>query len=211
MRITLYLMVTFIILLIGNYLYIDNFSKDLIYQDIKKVPPKKVALILGTTKYVKKGKINYFYKYRIEAGAKLFLNGKVKALLVSGDNSSRYYNEPVRMKKDLIKLGVPSKYITLDYAGFRTFDSIIRANKVFGVDDYIIVTQPFHLKRAIFIAKKKGFNAIGFAAKEKKFTLAQYRMFFREVLARAKAFLDIYILNTKAKFLGKKEQVIYKK
>ncbi len=199
-----------IALLIGNYLYIDNFSKDLIYYDIKKVPPKRVALILGTTKYVKKGKINYFYKYRIEAGAKLFLSGKVKALLVSGDNSTKYYNEPVRMRKDLIKLGVPAKYITLDYAGFRTLDSIIRANRVFGIDDYIIVSQPFHLKRALFIAKKKGFRAIGFAAKEKNFTLAQYRMFFRELLARAKATLDIYILNTKAKFLGKKEKVIYK-
>jgi SanA protein len=200
-----------ILLLIGNYFYIDNFAKDDIYYDIKKLPPKKVALILGTTKYVKKGKLNYFYKYRIDAGAELFLKGKVKALLVSGDNSSKYYNEPIQMKKDLIKKGIPKKYITLDYAGFRTFDSIIRANKVFGLDNYIIVSQPFHLKRALFIAKKKGFRVIGFAAKDKKFTLASYRMFLRELFARAKAFLDIYILDTQAKFLGKKEKIDTKK
>jgi SanA protein len=198
-------MTLLLVFLIGNYIYIDNFAKDLIYSDISKLPPKRVALILGTTKYVKKGKINYFYKYRIDAGVKLFKNKKVKMLLVSGDNSSRYYNEPARMKKDLIKRGIPEKFITLDHAGYRTFDSIIRANRVFGVDDYIIVTQPFHLKRALFIAKKKGFNAIGFPAKQNNNTLAHYRMLVREVLARAKAFLDLYVLKTQAKVLDKRD------
>jgi SanA protein len=210
MRFVVYFITVFLSLLILNHLYISYYSRDFIYDDISRVPSKKVALILGTTKYIKKGKINYFYRYRIEAGAKLFLNGKVKALLVSGDNSSKYYNEPVKMKRDLIKLGVPAKYIALDYAGFRTLDSIIRADKIFGIDDYIVVSQPFHLKRAIFIAKKKGYKVVGFSAKQKSRTLSQYRMYLREILARAKAFLDIYLLNTKSKFLGNREKIIYK-
>ena len=209
MRILLYFIyaMSFLVLfLLGNYIYIDIYPKDLIYSDISKLPSKEVALVLGTTKYVKKGKINYFYKYRIDAGAKLFKHKKAKTILVSGDNSSRYYNEPVRMKKDLIRAGVPESAIVLDYAGVRTFDSIVRAKEVFGVDDYIIVTQPFHLKRALFIAKKKGIKAIGFPAKQKDRTIAQYRMFAREILARAKAFLDIYILDTQPESLKRRER-----
>lgn len=182
-----------------------------IYKSTKTLPPKKAALLLGTAKYVAKGRINYFYKYRIEAAVALWKTGKVKAIVVSGDNGTKYYDETTTMYKDLIKAGVPSRYITKDYAGFRTLDSVVRAEAIFDLKDYIIISQKFHLERALFIARAKGQKAIGFMAKDLPGTAAAYRMKAREYLARAKAFLDVYILGTQPKFYGKKEKVNYKK
>jgi SanA protein len=181
-----------------------------LYNDIQKVPPKKAALVLGTSKYMIGGGKNYFYSYRIRAAAELFRTGKVKAIVVSGDNSTKYYNETSKMKKDLIRAGVPGKYITLDPLGVRTLDSVVRAEAIFDLKDYIIVSQKFHLERALFLAKAKGQKVIGFIAKDIPGTTAAYRMKAREYLARVKAFLDVYILYTTPKFDGKKEKVNYK-
>ncbi len=199
--------------LLSGYLldrYISYTSDKNIYTEIKDLPQKKAALLLGTAKYVAKGKKNYFYVYRIRAAVALWKAGKVKAIVVSGDNETKYYNETARMQKDLIKAGVPKKYIALDYAGFRTLDSVVRAEAVFDLEDYIIVSQKFHLERALFIAKAKGQKVIGFAAKDIAGTKAANKMIAREFLARAKAFLDVYILGTKPRFYGKKEKVNYK-
>jgi len=181
-----------------------------IYTDIRKLPFKKTALLLGTAKYIAKGQKNYFYTYRIRAAVALFKAGKVKDILVSGDNGTKYYDETTTMQKDLIHAGVPSRHIMLDNAGFRTFDSIARAKEVFGVEDYVIISQRFHLERALFIAKKKGQKAIGFAAKDIQGTKAAYRMKFREYLARTKAFLDIYLLSIKPMPDTKKEKIVLK-
>ncbi|MAD40974.1 MAG: vancomycin resistance protein [Arcobacter sp.] len=180
-----------------------------IFTDIKKVPAKKAALVLGTAKYIAKGKQNYFYTYRIRAAAQLWKARKIDAIVVSGDKST-YYDEVTLMYKDLIKAGVPSKYITKDFYGYRTFDSIVRAKEVFGLDDYIIVSQKFHLNRALYIAHEKGQRAIGFAAKDIEGTKAYKKMLEREELAQIKAFLDINILMTKPKVLGKKIKVNYR-
>ena len=200
--------------LLSGYLldrYISYTSDINIYTEIKDLPQKKAALLLGTAKYVAKGKKNYFYVYRIRAAVALWKAGKVKAILVSGDNETKYYNETARMQKDLIKAGVPKEYIALDYAGFRTLDSVVRAEAVFDLEDYIIISQQFHLERALFIAKAKGQKVIGFAAKDIAGTKAANKMMAREYLARIKAFLDVYILKTEPKFYGKKEKVNYKK
>ncbi len=181
-----------------------------LYNTINKVPAKKAALVLGTAKYMIGGGKNYFYMYRIRAAANLFKAGKVKAIVVSGDNSTKYYNETSKMRKDLIKAGIPSQYITLDPLGVRTLDSVVRAEAIFDLKDYIIVSQKFHLERALFLAKAKGQKVIGFTAKDIPGTKAAYRMKAREYLARAKAFLDVYILHTTPKFYGKKEKVNYK-
>lgn len=182
-----------------------------IYTHIKDVPHKKAALLLGTAKYVAKGKKNYFYVYRIQAAVALWKAGKINAIVVSGDNETKYYNETKRMYDDLIAAGVPKKYISSDYAGLRTLDSIVRAEAIFDLEDYIIVSQKFHLDRALFIARAKGQKVIGFAAKDIAGTKAANNMIAREYLARVKAFLDVYILNTEPKFYGKKEKVMYKK
>ena len=186
-----------------------NFNNS-IYKDVTKIPKKKAALLLGTAKYISKGKQNYFYTYRIKAAVKLWKAKKIDAIVVSGDNGTKYYNETDTMFQDLVKSGIPAKYIAKDYAGFRTFDSIIRANAIFDLDDYIIISQEFHLKRALYIAKKKGQKAIGFAARDIKGTEAAKRMEEREFFAGIKAFLDINVLNTQAKFLGKKVKVTYR-
>ncbi|APW65849.1 MULTISPECIES: SanA/YdcF family protein [Arcobacteraceae] len=199
----------FIILFSSSVFCVEEENND-IYTDIKKVPAKKAALVLGTAKYISKGKQNYFYTYRIRAAVQLWKAKKVNAIVVSGDKSA-YYDEVTSMYKDLIKLGVPSKYITRDFHGHRTFDSIVRAKEVFSLDDYIIVSQKFHLNRALYIAHEKGQKAIGFAAKDIKGTKAAQKMIDREALAQVKAFLDIHVLNTKPKVLGKKIKVNYRK
>jgi SanA protein len=111
------------------------------------------------------------------------------------------------MERDLIKQGVPKDKIYLDFAGFRTLDSILRAKEIFGIKKCIIVSQKLHLQRALFIASKSGVDAIGFVAKDYPGTKAWLRMRMREYLARVKAFLDIYILHTTPKFFGKFEKI----
>ena len=186
-------------------------AKPFIYKDVNKIPSKKAVLVLGTSKYFHGGSmINYFFKYRIDATVKLFKAGKVKAIVFSGDNGRKGYDEPTQMRDDLVKRGIPSKYITLDYAGFRTLDSIVRAEAIFDLEDYIIVSQPFHLERAIYIAHKKGQKVLGFSAQDFENSIWRKRMQHRELLARAKAFLDINILKKEPKFYGKKVEVIYK-
>ncbi len=191
--------------------YIALSTAEEIYTKVEEVPNKRAALLLGTAKYVAKGKKNYFYVYRIRAAVALWKAGKVKAIVVSGDKGSKYYNETQRMRNDLISAGVPKRYITSDNAGFRTLDSIVRAEAIFDLKDYIIVSQKFHLERALFIAQAKGQKAIGFAAKDKEGTKAAKKMIAREYLARVKAFLDVYVLHTKPRVVGKKEKVKYKK
>ena len=182
-----------------------------IYDDLHKFPHKRAALLLGTTKYVARGRKNYFYLYRIRAAAALWKAHKVDAIVVSGDNGTRYYDETTAMYQDLIRAGVPARYITRDYAGFRTLDSVVRAEAIFGLKDYIIISQRFHLERALFLAHAKGQKAIGFVAKGIPGTSAAYRMMVRELLARTKAFLDVYVLGTEPKFYGKKERVRYRR
>ena len=186
-----------VIVLLSPYVFIELKCNSKIYDDVQKVPKKEYALLLGTTKYVSRGKINYYYKYRIDAAAELYKNGKIKKILASGDNGLLYYNETKTMQKDLIKAGVPKSAILLDHAGFRTFDSVVRAKEYFKKDDFIIISQSFHLPRALFIAKARGIKAIGFETKDIKFTKTYYAMQLREVFARFKALLDVYLLDTK--------------
>ncbi len=204
------LLVVFSVLLALD-LYISYQARPYIYTDVNKVPPKKAALLLGTNKYIAKGKKNYYYLYRIRAAEALWKAGKIKAIIVSGTNDSQYYNETRSMYEDLIRAGIPPAYIMQDFAGFRTLDSIVRAEAIFDLKEYIIISQKFHLERAIFIARAKGQAVIGFEARSKEGTSAAYRMQLREYLARAKAFLDVYVLKTEPKFYGKKEKVHYKR
>ena len=202
-----FLIIFIVIIVLSIDLYISSKAEKRIYNSVKNVPHRSVGLLLGTAKYIRRGKINYFYKYRIDAAEQLFKAKKIDAILVSGDNATRYYNEPLRMRRDLIKRGIPKSKIYLDFAGFRTLDSIERASKVFGLKKYTIISQKFHLERALFLAKHAGADAIGFAAKDFKGTKAATRMLFREYAARVKAFLDIYILHTTPKFIGNYEKI----
>ncbi len=172
---------------------------------VDDVEPKPVALLLGTARRTVAGRPNEFYQARIEAAAALFHSGKVQGILVSGDNATRWYNEPIAMRKDLIAAGVPPEFITLDYAGFRTLDSVIRAKEVFGQRQVVIVSQRFHAERAIFLARHFGLEASGLAAADPT-SQGLLKVRAREVLARVAAVLDI-VVGRAPKFLGSAETV----
>ncbi|MEI0607918.1 ElyC/SanA/YdcF family protein [Brachyspira pulli] len=182
------------------YLSVSLYSRKYIYSSIEDIPYNDVALVLGTSKYLYNGQINMYFKFRMDAAYELYKSGKVKFILVSGDNRYRSYNEPRQMRLDLIKLGVDKKHIFLDFAGFRTRDSIIRANKVFELTNFTIVSQPFHNERAILIARQKKINAIAYNANNVR-KLYRVRQFPRELGARILMFIDI-IFNKPPKFYG---------
>ncbi len=174
-----------------------------IFDTADTIPSNKVGLLLGTSKRAVGGKINPFYKARLDSAVELFHKEKIKIILVSGDNSTRYYSEPQDMKEDLLKLGIPEDKIYLDYAGFRTLDSIVRANKIFDLKKYTIITQKFHCERALYIAHKEGQEPICFRASDVNGVFGR-KVIAREKLARVKAWLDLNILHKQPKFLGDK-------
>ncbi len=177
-------------------------SNPYIHSSIDKLPEQKVGMVLGTSKLVKNGNPNQYFVARIEAAAALFHSGKVKYLIVSGDNSSENYNEPEDMKNALIEKGVPADKIILDFAGFRTFDSVIRAKEIFGQTSMIIISQKFHNQRAVFIARKNGIEAYGYNAAD-VVKYGGFRTKVREYLARTNLFID-QVIGTEPKFLGEK-------
>ncbi|MCK6261844.1 YdcF family protein [Vibrio sp. ZSDE26] len=181
-------------------------TSDSIVSDSQLIDHYDVAVVLGTSKYLGRT-LNDYYQHRIDAAIELFEQNKVDDFLLSGDNAHRSYNEPWTMKRDLLRANVPEENIYLDYAGFRTLDSVIRARKIFESDDFLIITQRFHCERALFIAKHHDINAHCLAVSGPK-NHSGYKVRLREVFARAKAFLDLYIINTQPKFLGPKEPII---
>lgn len=186
-------------------LWVSYQAKGRIYTSIDQTPARHVALVLGTSKYIGKT-TNPYYTYRVEAAQSLYQKKKVDVLLLSGDNAHRSYNEPWTMKRDMLKAGIPDEHIVLDYAGFRTLDSVIRARKVFDANEFTIVTQAFHCERALFIADHYNIDAICLAVPSPK-GLAGLKIRGRETLARVKALLDIYVLDVQPKFLGPKETI----
>lgn len=202
-------MLLFVIAVAGvglcNYWVISS-TKQQLYKDIASVPFRKVGVVLGTNK-VWRGGENPFFKFRIEAAAALFKAGKIKHIIVSGDNHVSSYDEPLDMKNELVKLGIPDTCITLDYAGFRTFDSVIRCKEIFGQDSITVVSQEFHNQRALFIANYYKMSAIGFNAEDvsnDEFSMATH---VRELFAKCKAVLDLYIFHTAPHFLGEKIKI----
>jgi len=169
------------------------------------ITKNKVGIVLGTARKLRNGQPNLYYIHRINATVSLYKAGKIDFVLVSGDNSSKYYNEPTHFKKDLIKNGIPENKIFLDYAGFRTLDSMVRAKEVFGLEQVTIISQKFHNERAIYLAEHKGLSAIGFNAKDIKGNQG-LKVQLREYLARVKVFIDL-ALNTQPKFFGERIEI----
>lgn len=181
------------ILLFFCYFGISIWSKNKIYNNINNIPFNKVGIILGTSKYFNNGKINLYFKSRIDSAIFLFRNKKIKYFIVSG-NREYNYNEPKVMAKELIKYGIPYYLIYQDFAGLRTLDSIYRAYKVFGINNFTIISQQFHNERAIFIAHNIGLNnVIAFNSINPKFI--EFNSYFRESFARIRALLDIFYYN----------------
>ena len=198
------LILPLILMLVSNY-SIEKNAENKTFSDSSIIKKNKVGLVLGTAKILKNGSVNLYFKYRINATVKLYKKGKIDYVLVSGDNGNKNYDEPTDFKNELIKRGIPESKIFLDYAGFRTLDSVVRAKKIFGQENITIISQKFHNERAIYIADKNGIKAIGFNAKD---VYGKYglKVKVREYLARTKVFVDI-LFDVKPKFLGKKIEI----
>lgn len=185
----------------ANYSIKKDTEANVSYQ-ISDVPKMKTALLLGTGKTLSNGQPNAYFYNRIQAAADLYKSGKVKYIIVSGDNSQKNYNEPEDMQMALIEYGVPKDSIFLDFAGFRTLDSVVRAKEIFGQNQLIIVSQKFHNERAVFLAKQNGMEAFGYNAPDVN-KYAGLKTNLREYLAKAKAYLDL-LLGVEPKFGGDK-------
>lgn len=180
-------------------------AKGRVCSEVSKIPHHRVAIVLGTSPRYH-GAPNLYFTGRIEAAAKLYFAGKVQRILVSGDNGQLTYDEPRAMKKALVEHGVPPEVITKDCAGFRTLDSMVRAKKVFGLNDATIVTDDFHMARSLYYARSAGLDADGFTSRTLSPRITQ-SVRFRETLARACAVLDVDVLHVGPKFLGKPEPI----
>lgn len=178
-------------LLLANR-WVINSTDAYLYRDSALMPENEVGLVLGTSAYTNSGNSNPQFHGRIEAAAQLYHLGKVKHLILSGANPDARYNEPRRMQEALIKKGVPSEALTLDFAGDRTFDSVIRAREVSGLSRMTIVTQKYHAYRALFLARKIGMQAVAYAAPVEDGSEG-FRHPPREIFARVLAVLDLYL------------------
>lgn len=191
--------------LLASEVTVRRVARGRVYDGLDGLPPADVALVLGTAKTVADGRPNAFYTTRVLLAARLYHEGKVRGIIVSGDNSRADYSEPADMRRDLVALGVPERFITCDYAGFSTLDSVRRVGRVFGQSRVIVVSQRFHVERAVFLARCDGLAASGCAAADAA-RWWQVRVRLREVLARGKALLDV-ALRRGPKFLGAREVV----
>jgi SanA protein len=190
---------------LSNILMIMSTKKQ-VYDDIEKIPFHEVGLVLGTSSRTMSGIDNPYFTTRIDRAVDLYKSKKVAHLIVSGDNETVYYNEPVKMQEALMARGVAEEDITLDYAGFRTLDSIVRCKEVFGVTSVTIITQKFHGYRALYISNFNDLDAVVMTT-EPVTEHGSVNVHIREYLARFKALLDLYVLHTAPKFLGAKENL----
>ena len=187
------------------FVWYANFSatqagKGILYDAVNDVPHRRAGLVFGCSEKLGT-RDNLYFKYRIEAAAELWKAGKVDCLIVSGDNREKYYNEPVAMRKALVEAGVPFRKIACDYAGLRTLDSVVRAKKIFGLDEVTLISQKFQNERAAYIAKANGIDVVGYNAQDVEGYAAR-KTEDREVLARVKMWLDVHITNEQPKHLG---------
>jgi SanA protein len=180
-------------------------SRGRIFDDVEKLPATRVGLVFGTTDRVS-GRENLYFRYRMDAAEAVWKAGKVDLLLVSGDNRSRYYNEPDKMRQELVRRGIPADRIVSDFAGLRTLDSVVRAKEIFGADHILFISQRFQNERAIYLAKAHDIQAYGFNARDVESSGA-FKTRLREVGARVKMWLDVHYLDTRPRILGDKEDL----
>lgn len=189
-----------LLLLVGVILtcnqIVVNSTKEKVFNDINSIKPAEVGLLLGTTPQTRiGGRKNMFFKYCIDAAEDLYNAGKIKYILISGDeNSLDGINEPECMKDSLVARGIPENMIFLDGKGFRTLDSVVRMSKVFGVRIFTIISQRFHNERALYLAEHLGLDVEdlqAYNAKEPTSTMSMMT-YIREYFARVKMFFDIW-------------------
>ena len=190
-----------LITIFGANYAVERASKNHVFASAEEVPTQRVGLVLGCVRYFNDGRENLFFRKRIERACELYNEGKVQYLLVSGDNSRKDYDEATDMRNALVELGVPDEAIYSDFAGFSTLDSVVRAKKVFGQTEFVVISQEFHVRRAIYIGRQNDMDVVGAPAED---IGGRYgiRTHLREYLARVKMVLDVHVFNRAPHFLG---------
>lgn len=202
-KIFLGLVVVGIVLLVITNIWVYASTSDQVFANLEEIPYSPVGIVLGTSPKTVTGNPNPYFESRISAAVELYQKGKINHILVSGDNGGRYYNEPRNMKAALLDAGIQESHISIDNAGFRTLDSMVRCSRVFDQNQVTIVTQSFHAHRALFIGNYLDMNVHAFATEEvSKGTL---KVIIREYFARSLAVWELYISGKQPKYLGKKE------
>lgn len=200
----------FLLLIVAFTVYanvkVENAAESRIYISVDSVPHNKVALLLGTNPLNKRGRPNSYFTTRINTAAELYHAGKVDFIIASGDNHTKKYDEATAMRDSLIAHGVPECRIILDFAGFRTLDSVVRAKEVFGCDSLTIISQADHDARALYLADANGIKAVAIAASLRAGRLVRTRLALREWLARDKMMLDLWF-GKQPHFLGEKIEI----
>lgn len=171
-----------------------------LHDSLDAVPGGRVGVVFGTSPWIGERE-NLYFRYRIEAAAELWKAGKLRCLIVSGDNERHSYNEPEYMRDALVAAGVPAAVIQPDYAGFRTLDTVYRAKEVFGADKVVFISQKFHNERAAYLAKARGIDYAGYNARDVA-GQGGFKTKLREIGARVKMWLDVRVLGTEPRFYG---------
>ncbi|MBN2712098.1 MAG: YdcF family protein [Planctomycetes bacterium] len=183
---------------------VTSFAEGRIYS-VEDAPPMRVAVVFGARIY-DNGKVSGHLARRLGAALELYQLGKVKKILVSGDNRFTHYNEPERMKEWLVDKGVPESDVKCDYAGRRTLDTCARASGLWNLDEAILVSQRYHLPRALYLAEHFNLKAAGVSCDGEGFYYGK-RNQIREMLARVLAWLDVNVLDTEPEVWGKPESI----
>jgi len=191
--------------LVTSRIYTELLSKGKIYS-LQDSPSERVAIVFGAG-LTRSGLPTPVLRDRVRTAADLYSSGKVEKLLMSGDNRTIYYNEPAAMRDFAISLGVPEQDIVLDFAGRRTYDTCYRARDIFGIQNAALVTQQFHLPRALFLCNHMGVNAFGVAADQREYRKSSLLMWhIREIPATLTALWDVWIRHP-LPVLGKQEPI----
>lgn len=178
-------------------------ARPFVYQNLAEVPERPVGIVFGAL--VWGDRLSPVLEARVQAAVDLYHAGKVRKLLMTGDNGRADYDEVTAMKKYAVAHGVPARDVVRDFAGFRTFDSCYRAREVFGVNGAVLVTQEFHLPRAVFTARRLGVDAVGYVAPDNLPQRMVQKLWEREMFARTTAVLDLFVLHRHPRFLGMRE------
>ncbi|MBT8318789.1 MAG: YdcF family protein [Gramella sp.] len=184
-------LVLIIFTILGIEAIFKRHTEELIYRDISALPKTETVIILGASVHAD-GKLSPILQDRVDTALRLYKKGKVSNFLVTGDHRSDDYNEVAAMVTYLENKGIDKELITSDHAGLDTYDSMYRAGKLFDIENAVVVTQEFHLPRALFIASKLGYSYTGFPADQRAYK-TEYRLKQREKLANLKALWEVLL------------------
>ncbi|MBR3506117.1 MAG: YdcF family protein [Lentisphaeria bacterium] len=179
---------------------VERYAAGRVYSDVEAVPAREYGLLPGTSRLVHGKYLNTYFFNRIRAAVELYKAGRIRKIIVSGDNGRTDYNETGDMARELVAEGVAPEDVLSDYAGFRTLDSVVRARNLFGATELTVISQRFHCERAIYLAARHGIDAVGFEADEVAPRSVRIKLAVREAFARVLAVLDAEVLDTKPHF-----------